>query len=88
MKDYLKEIHTKPHHHKKRFAFLVSGSTTLLIFAVWSLVRFGGEPQIARDVTSGPVQLAATIESGVIGDAWDGVKSSFSSLKNLFSDDK
>jgi hypothetical protein len=41
MRKYLKELHKKPEHHKKRFALLVSGTTTLLIFTIWCVAKFG-----------------------------------------------
>jgi len=41
MRKYLATIHTRSPYHKKRFAFLVSGGFTLLIFGVWSLATFG-----------------------------------------------
>lgn len=41
MRKYLATLHKKPDHHKKRFAFLVSFSFTMLLFTVWSLVNFG-----------------------------------------------
>jgi hypothetical protein len=62
MKKYLSELHTKPHHHKKRFALLASGIVTLSIFAVWSVVRLSDKPIIVKE-TTGPVDLAAVIES-------------------------
>jgi hypothetical protein len=39
IKDYLLTLHTRPEHHKKRFALLVSGTTTLIIFAGWCVVK-------------------------------------------------
>jgi len=36
----LKTIHTRSTEHKRRFAFVVSASLTLLIFGVWSFVTF------------------------------------------------
>lgn len=42
MRHYLATLHKRPDHHKKRFALVVSGSFTLLIFAIWILVNFGG----------------------------------------------
>jgi len=38
---YLSELHRKPDRHKKRFALLASGTITLIIFGVWSMVNFG-----------------------------------------------
>ncbi len=87
MKKYFRELHTKTPSHKKRFALLASGGVTLAIFAVWSFVRFGGEPQIAKDST-GPVNLAATVESSSVAGAFEGIKSSWQSLQKLISDGK
>lgn len=41
MRRYLATLHTKPDHHKRRFALLVSGSFTAFMFVIWSLVNFG-----------------------------------------------
>ena len=49
MRQYLATLHQKPDHHKKRFALLVSGSFTLLIFGIWFLVRTGGESVVAEN---------------------------------------
>lgn len=87
MKKYLSEIHTKSPQHKKRFAFLVSGTFTLVIFTIWSMVNFGGEPQIAKD-TTGPVNLAATIQSTPLENIFDGIKDSWGSIINLLTDGK
>jgi hypothetical protein len=41
MRKYLATLHQKPEHHKKRFALLVSGTTTLFIFTIWCVAKFG-----------------------------------------------
>lgn len=41
MHRYLANLHKKSDRHKKHFAFLVSGTVTLLILGVWSLATFG-----------------------------------------------
>lgn len=41
MRKYLTKLHSKPDHHKRRFAFLASSTVTLFIFGVWSLSTFG-----------------------------------------------
>ena len=41
MKRYLETLHTKPDHHKKRFALVISALITALIFSLWSLSTFG-----------------------------------------------
>lgn len=40
MKKYLSEIHTKSPEHKKKFALSVSLGITLIIFGIWSLVKW------------------------------------------------
>lgn len=47
MKKYLSTLHTKPEHHKQRFALLVSGCLTLIIFAVWVEARFANTSSVA-----------------------------------------
>lgn len=42
MRAYLATLHRRPPHHRKQFAFLVSASFTLLLFTLWSIVKFGG----------------------------------------------
>lgn len=84
MRKYLSEIHTKSPKHKKRFALLVSGSFTLVIFAFWSMVSFRDEPQVAKD-TTGPVNLAATIEAAPLDNILDGIKDSWKSLTDLIT---
>jgi len=41
MRKYLSTLHTRSNTHKKRFAFLVSGGFTLIIFSLWTLTTFG-----------------------------------------------
>lgn len=88
MKTYLKQLHTKPDHHKKRFALLVSGGFTAIMFVTWSIVKFGGAPELATEQT-GPVNLAAVEVSEVgiepIENIWRGVSDSWQSLRGIFS---
>lgn len=81
MKKYLKELPNKSHGHKKRFALLASGGFTLLIFAIWSFVMFGPEPQVAEDST-GPVNLAAVSQAEVtpFENVFVGIKDSWKSI--------
>lgn len=84
MKKYLSEIHKKPEAHKKRFALAVSGGFTLLMLMTWSVVSFGGEPELARD-TTGTVNLAAASQSGVspFENVLDGIIDTWGSLSDL-----
>ena len=49
MRKYLATIHEKPEHHKKRFALMVSGGFTLIIFAIWSLVNIGPSDRVVAN---------------------------------------
>jgi hypothetical protein len=93
MKTYLRELHKKPDHHKKRFAFLISSIVTLSIFAVWSLVMFETEGGVLASDTSG-VNSALVQEREVspfqafrlnMASGLDGLRRSFESLKSGFN---
>jgi len=68
MRKYLATLHTKSDHHKKRFALIVSGCFTLLIFAIWLEVRFG---------PSDTQTVAATMQADTV----NGAPSPLESLK-------
>jgi len=82
MRQYLATLHQRPDHHKKRFALLVSGSFTLLIFGIWFLVRTGGESVVAKDskeVTpfgsfQASVGAALKVLKGNVGDVEQGLE--------------
>lgn len=81
MRKYLSELHTKPRHHKKRFAMIVSGVVTLAIFSIWSSVKFGVKPIVVKE-NSGPVNLAATVSQNGLDKVFDGIGNSWKSLLN------
>jgi hypothetical protein len=64
MRKYFATLHTRPDHHKKRFALLVSGTTTLAIFAVWTLVRFGTGTPVDPVVATAPVVEDTSASAG------------------------
>lgn len=82
MRQYLKTIHQRSPSHKKRFALVASGVITLAIFAIWSAVKFGGTPIVAK-ATTGPVNLAATVQASPFENIWSGITGSWHSLTNL-----
>lgn len=49
MRKYLSTLHTRSDDHKRRFAFVVSGVTTLAIFAIWSLTTFSNGGVLAQN---------------------------------------
>ena len=81
MKKYLAELHTKPDHHKKRFALLASGAFTLVILGVWSLVTFGGD-----DVTLADGEMPAKVEVSPFQSLIGGVIASFKSLNGDYDE--
>ncbi len=64
MKKYLSSLPERSHHHKKRFAFIVSSSVTLVIFLIWTLVSFGHGGVVAQEVsTNQQVREVGPLES-------------------------
>ncbi len=94
MKRYLATLHTKPERHKKRFALLVSGATTLLIFSVWGLVNFGTGGLLAQDNPQDSVLVANAVQSREVGPleslktgmaaSWEGLSEIFDTMKAGF----
>lgn len=64
MRKYLSTLPEQSHRHKKRFAFIVSSTITLVIFLVWTLVSFGHGGVVAQEVsTTQKVREVGPIES-------------------------
>ncbi len=85
MRKYLSELHTKPRHHKRRFAFLVSAVVTLSIFAIWSGVKFGAKPIVVKKET-GTVNLASASSQNSLDKVVGSLKNSWKNL--ITSDDR
>jgi hypothetical protein len=82
MKEYLRTIHERTPSHRNRFALLVSGGTTLLIFGVWSLVVFGGQTAVLAEA---PTPKVEEVEAeSPFGGLSGGVANSFSAIKEQF----
>jgi hypothetical protein len=82
MRKYLKELPNKSRGHRKRFALLASGGFTLLVFVIWSAVKFDRVPEVAD--TTGPVNLAAVSEAAPPFETiFSGIKSYWQALTNL-----
>ena len=88
MRKYLATIHQRSPAHKKRFALLVSGGTTLIIFALWALVVFGGQSiQTSDNSNAVTVATAPVVNSNTpspFDDVKGGVANVFEALKNQF----
>lgn len=87
MDKFLAALHKKPDHHKKRFALLVSGTITLFIFGIWSLVTFPPKTNqpIAGDSNNGSnVSEVSPFESlrMSLGSSFEALQTSFQELKN------
>jgi len=85
MKKYLATLKDKPHHHKQRFALLVSGIFTLAIFAVWSFVVFHQSPETVltskqTENEPGPLSSLGTNFASAFG----AIKNDFENIKTLF----
>lgn len=85
MNKYISTLHTKSPSHKKRFALLTSAGVTLLIFTVWSLVKFSPESVVVRE-TSGPVNLALASTANVSFSPFDNLVSGFKSVWQSLQD--
>jgi hypothetical protein len=87
MKKYLRTLHQRPDAHKKRFALLVAGVVTLLIFAVWSFVTFSQPTTVADSGATAQENLASATEANAgvtpFQDILSGIKSSIDSLKSI-----
>lgn len=87
MRHYLATLHTKPDHHKKRFAFLVSAGVTLTMFTVWSLVTFGTGGTLAQNDPSTTLGASnSQIEVSPFESFREGLASSFDAMKESFED--
>ena len=81
MRKYLATLHTKPDHHKKRFAFLASATITLFIFAVWSLVNFGTKSEVVAEETRETEVSPLESFSASIASSFQAIRDSFMELK-------
>ena len=99
MDKFLRNIHSRPDHHKKSIAFFTSGAITLFIFGIWALVNFGvsdstviaGVEESQTDNKSNEVSPFEAFKSNVaasigsIGDSFNTLKKGVESV-NLESE--
>jgi len=85
MDRYLAKLHSKPEHHKRRFALLASSTITLFIFGVWSIATFG-----VSNIGGSNTYTASGIEESSEVSPLESLRlnlaSSFEALKNAFTD--
>jgi ABC-type lipoprotein release transport system permease subunit len=89
MKKYLSTLHQRSPAHKKRFALIVSGGSTLLIFGVWAFVVFGGMNSTVSNDTQNKIVVANPQNEvspfddlkGGVANAVDAVKQQFDQVK-------
>jgi hypothetical protein len=89
MRTYLSTIHQRSEAHKKRFALVVSGGVTMIIFSIWTLVNFGHGGVLAQNdqqPTTDNRQQDKTSEVSPLESIGASVSESFNSLKRAWSD--
>ena len=86
MRKYLATLHKRSDDHKRRFAFLTSGSITLIIFAFWGVANFGAPGLATAENEDKKVKEVSPFESIVssANDGWEGIKDSFLEIKEEF----
>lgn len=89
MRRYLANLHKRPDHHKRHFAFLASSTITLLIFGVWSLATFPSkvDQPLAGGKNDGPnVSEVSPFQSlrMSLASSLEALKSNFGELKSGF----
>ncbi len=89
MNNYLEDLKAKPDHVKKRFAFVVSFSFTLLVFAGWvASYGFNSSSVITENVdkSDGTTVVVETPVSSLTATAigaWGDIKNLFSGSNKL-----
>lgn len=87
MRKYLAELHKKPPHHRRQFAFLASSTITLFIFGVWALATFGVNASIiakSEDRNPEPVVVRTGNEVSPFQSVGMSLAASLQALKNSF----
>jgi hypothetical protein len=77
MDEYLTKLRQKPDHHKKYFAFGVSGCFTALMFLIWTFANFGGAATVvAKNVPDEEVRAVSPFENigESVASAWIAIK--------------
>ena len=94
MKKYLSTIHQRSPAHKRRFALVVSGGITLIIFTIWSFVTFANtNPSLANqnsNSTDNQKQNLTAVSpfadlSGGVANTIDAVKQQINQIKQAVS---
>ena len=80
MRKYLAELHKKPDHQKRHFALLVSGTITLFIFGVWSMITFGINTGVMAEAEN-EVSPFQSVRSS-LASSLEAVKSNFGELNS------
>lgn len=87
MRKYLSTLHTRTDSHKKRFAFAVSGTLTLIMFTLWTLATFGTggvlaqkEAEMVKKEVAREVSPFSSLKNGVAA-GWAGFRETFNGLR-------
>lgn len=83
MRTYLATLHRRAPAHKKRFALATSFCVTLLIFSIWSLVKFG--PEKSEVIAERPNNSFTPDSVSPFESLGANISTSFQALKEQFS---
>jgi hypothetical protein len=86
MRRYLSTLHKRSHTHQKNFALAVSGGFSLLILAIWLLVRFGAVNPVVAEQAPHTTELGTVKEVGPLESLGDSLAASWTSIKESFSE--
>jgi hypothetical protein len=78
MLEHIENMKTKPEHIRKRYAFVVSSSVSILIFAGWMLsYSFNSNPVVADKKSDVKIESPATSLTASVVGAWEDIKNIF-----------
>lgn len=84
MRKYLSELHKKSDHHKRNFAIFTSGTVTLIIFSIWSMVNFSDKSELAlKDQNNRITEEVGPLESMRmnVASSLEAIKGGFGGIK-------
>lgn len=90
MDTYIRELKKKSPEHKKRFALIVSGSVTLIIFVTWMFVKFGvSEPVVVnKGVRSVELASVTQADTSFFKDVFSAMGGALGSITEIISNGK
>jgi hypothetical protein len=91
MWNYLESLRTRPDEYKRRFAYVVSGIVTVIIFCVWVWVTFFRAPHQVQNIQASQSQGASAVSAGITSTAsatssWQEIEDVMGRIKKTFND--